>query len=235
MQETRENFNNLSIYGKVVGKPEYFDGIMSFSLYQEGNNLFMHVVSTKEVSIKQGQILDVRGKLTFDAEDEVLILQANTIIPVEQAPKHSPESVKKKEQSVIQEPAVEISSPAIEVEEVTPTVSIETAIQTEDKVVSVDIPTIEVKPETPVSVSTPVSTPVPTPEPVVPPSVKEESSFKLFKVSDSVPETPVSSVAKEVVPPKEPAKIVTTEDVGIEPTTKDTEEDGGYSLNDFHC
>lgn len=233
MQETRSNYNNLSIYGKVVGKPEYFDGMMAFSLYQEDNNLSMHVVYEKELLLKQGEIVDVRGKLSFDAEDEILILHAQTIIAVERAPKVFTKPIKS-DTPVIEEPIKEtpvappVTENALDVELI---VSPDATTLTEDKVLS----TVSVEEVKEVAESAPVAAPQ---TPLVPEPVKEEQTFRLFKVSeDTPPENPTPEI--EVEPDSTPITPeptpVAKEEVEPAPSAEPEAENEGYSLNDFNC
>lgn len=231
MQETRSNYNNLSIYGKVVGKPEYFDDMMAFTLYQEDNNLSMHVVSEKVLILKQGEIVDVRGKLSFDAEDEILILHAQTIIPVASAPKVFTKPIKS-EQTITADTIKETPAepPVMESDmDVELIVSPDTATQTEDKVQSTE--SVEAVKE--VAESTPVTPPQTTVEPE---PIKEEQSFRLFKVSDDAPpEKPTLAAEVETTPTPvtpEPTPVVKEEEA---PSPSVEPEPEGYSLNDFNC
>lgn len=230
MQETRSNFNNLSIYGKVVGKPEYFDGIMAFTLYQEDNNLSMQVVYEKELPLKQGEIVDVRGKLSFDAEDEILILHAQAIIQVERAPKVFSKPVKT-EQSIVEDTPTETSVETLIKEDdkdVELVVSPEVTAQTEDKA----------QPTAPVETIKEVAAPMPvaTQTPTAP--TKEEQSFRLFKVSEDAPPESTSPEVSVETPPTpvtpEQTPVVTEEEAPPEQVESETEAEG-YSLNDFNC
>lgn len=82
MRNNYSNFNHLSVFGKVVDKPDFFEGLMSFKVFQEGTNLFMNVLCEEDESIKLGYTLDVRGKLMFDVDEQELILHATEIFVV---------------------------------------------------------------------------------------------------------------------------------------------------------
>lgn len=184
MRNNYSNFNQLSVFGKVTGKPEFFDGLMSFPVFQEGTNLFMNVLCEENRAIKLGHTLDLRGKLMFDAEDEELILHATDVFVV---------STGLKVKDVISESLSEQKGYAQKMES---TVRKEVNLPT-----NTDIPTHSEPQPVP---TYPTNTSEPqfeTPNEVVhvPNSQPADTGFKLFKVSQpqtNAPQEPVQQYSQ---------------------------------------
>lgn len=238
----KSEFNQLSIFGKVVEKPDFFDGLMSFPLFQEGTNLSLHVLCEADHDIKLGYTLDARGKLMFDPEDEELVLHASDVFIVEGTPKFKEELIKNP--SIMERPA-----------HINPQREVQTQTLPEDSIVIQ--PTFEepiIAPQ-PVSTNLVIEEQMPPQQPVVETPVaqtNEQTGFKLFKVSTEnkvvqpsqsiTPNVSVENVIpKETVPEFVPTQNVPTLEVNehegpaLISNTNQNEEEEGYTIQDFHC
>lgn len=185
MRNNYSNFNQFAVFGKVTGKPDFFDGLMSFPVFQEGTNLFMNVLCEENRSIKLGYTLDLRGKLMFDTDEEELILHATDIFVV---------STGSKVKEVVSE---HLSEQKVYTQKMESTVRKEANLPADT-----DIPQHS---EQPVHIDTTVhSEPqneIPNEVVQVPNAQPADTGFKLFKVSQPQQNAPQEPAQSHVQPP----------------------------------
>lgn len=199
--QTIENFNELNIIGKVVSNPDFFDGFMSFQMFQESTNLSVKVVALDSTPVKMGQLVNVRGKLVFDTDDNQLVCGANVLFSVQGIPQnHAPKPVSFVETSNIE--TVKLPEP-------------EEDIQVEINVEETDTDTTEAVEEQEVTVEIEEGTPVLSDEEDT--SVEDSSAEAIDEVEDLSIEVSLPPLPSEI----EKAKASTPDEVKKEDTPKE--------------